>query len=179
MEPLELNFRPRWNPDSNPVEYTETTSALVSVIFEQNYTEAVLEAGYSDFYRNWKYQRWPVPGEIIPFFEMARQRTAQKQIPAAPKIHGEAWAEKVMRGEWGEIAAERRVANDLWCWAMKNPGEYPSGELLESFERSKAATAAMMQEERNQTKMIQDLYNAMQAREDYLCREYGRQREAS
>lgn len=99
--------------------------------------------------------------------------------PPKVKLQGQAWADTVMASDAGQRAIKEGLANDMYCWAIKNPGEYPDEHLFQTFaadaDYCRKAVAHEMEPGRNQfAPLLASFYRNFKSNEESLARLYGR-----
>lgn len=126
IKPLRSGYSPRHNPDKDPSQFGEMSDQLVNDIAENNFTVDVLRAGMQAFRQEWTYSRWPVFGELKPFFSGAelKLRPMVTKTDDRPEPNYR-WAAHLMHSPNGQTAIKQGLALSLWEWGLENDGKEP------------------------------------------------------
>ena len=133
IEPLRLHFRPRWDPDKDPVRAGQVEAAMFAGLRSQGFSAPQLAAGMDAFLRDWSMARWPTIGELlaalrktIPISSGASRARSTRGSTTDPTE----WAEAMMTRTEGIEALRKGFSRELWCWAEAHPGQVPGEAVM-------------------------------------------------
>ena len=126
IEPLRLHYRPRWDPDKDPIRAGQIEAAMIAALRSQGFSARELAAGMDAFLRDWIMARWPTIGELLA----ALRTTIPVGVRATTRTRGSTtdpteWAEAMMTRSEGIEALRKGFGRELWCWAEAHPGQVP------------------------------------------------------
>ena len=145
IENLKTGYSPAHNPDREPVLFGQSCLMLIDDIFDNNFTVGVLRDGMTAFRQEWIYRRWPVFGELKPFFSAAELKTRPmvERADDQPKQNYR-WAAHLMHSQNGQRAIRDGLALSLWEWGLQNDGQEPqSADMAELVNITKRQNSNM------------------------------------
>ena len=151
IEPLRLLYRPRWDPDRDPVRAGQIEAAMIADILSQGFSATDLAAGMVAFRRDWIMARWPTIGELLAALRKTIPRSSgasrARSTPGSTTDPTE-WAEAMMTRTEGREALRKGFSRELWCWAMDHPGQVPGEAVMTRLAGATMTHAAAVAEMR-------------------------------